>query len=181
MIVRREMGRSIELETGIHSDAPPDDSTRETAEPKARRSRSAVLGLHASRGFAWAEVIPEADVERVALALSDRKSVQSVNPFPGAHRYAAVVYGGRLYRLTSSSSSAAARFGHVESFWSYLQRRLKSKGGIRRKHLGLYLAEYAWRYNHRNQSAAEQLRETLALVRRAQVAGMSLTPRARAR
>jgi len=40
----------------------------------------------------------------------------------------------------------------LEGFWGYLRRRLAAKGGIRKERLPLYLAEYVWRYNHRNDS-----------------------------
>lgn len=83
--------------------------------------------------------------------------------------YGAVVYRGRFYRLArSGTSEGPARFGELEAFWAYLQQQLRSKGGIRPKRLGLYLAEYAWRYNHRRLSRAEQLRELFTLLRRKQ-------------
>ena len=40
----------------------------------------------------------------------------------------------------------------LEGFWGYLKRRLAAKGGIRKERLPLYLAEYVWRYNLRNDS-----------------------------
>jgi hypothetical protein len=155
------------------------DAMQDNGGRKTRRSRSAMLGLRASHGLTWAEIVPDEDSAQITRALRERRSDRAAIQWPGAEEYAGVVYGGRLYRLAHSGSGAAARFGHVESFWSYLQRRLKAKGGIRRHHLGLYLAEYAWRYNHRRLTPAEQLRETLKLVREARVEGMRLTPRSK--
>ena len=76
----------------------------------------------------------------------------------------AVVYRGRLYRLVESGA-AGAPFGQLEAFWAYLQRQLRATGGIRRERLGLYLAAFAWRYNHRKLSPAEQVQELLRLIR----------------
>jgi len=45
----------------------------------------------------------------------------------------------------------------LEGFWGYLKRKLVAKGGIRRERLPLYLAEYAWRYNHRNLKIKDQI------------------------
>jgi hypothetical protein len=113
------------------------------------RRRSAALGLSMADGAVWAEVIPDADVGQ-----------------PGLHRYAAVVYRGRLHRLAESVGGLPlVPFGQIEAFWAYLQRQLRAKGGIRRERLGLYLAEYAWRYNHRHVSSADRLRELLKLIR----------------
>jgi hypothetical protein len=39
-----------------------------------------------------------------------------------------------------------------------------SKGGIRRRRLGLYLAEYSWRYNHRKMTPRDQIRELFRLI-----------------
>jgi len=44
----------------------------------------------------------------------------------------------------------------LEGFWGYLKRRLSAKGGIRKERLPLYLAEYVWKYNHRNDSIVMQ-------------------------
>jgi hypothetical protein len=85
---------------------------------------------------------------------------------PTLHPYAAVVYRGRFYRLARATTGhPARRFGGIEAFWAYLQRKLRAKGGIRRERLQLYLSEYVWRYNHRHVSPAEQLRELLELIR----------------
>jgi len=73
------------------------------------------------------------------------------------------VYRGRLYR-NAEADAERAPFGQIEAFWAYLQRQLRAKGGIRRERLTLYLAEYAWRYNHRRLSPGEQVRELLSLV-----------------
>jgi hypothetical protein len=129
------------------------------------RRRFATLGLSTADGRDWAEVIPDSDAEQVERALRERKSGQSI-----ARRalspYTAVVYRGRLHRLgESAAGQPPIPFGQIEAFWAYLQRQLRAKGGIRRERLGLYLAEYAWRYNHRHLSSAEQLRELLKLIR----------------
>ena len=39
-----------------------------------------------------------------------------------------------------------------------------AKGGIRRRRLPLYLAEYVWRYNHRQLSVNQQVRALMALL-----------------
>jgi hypothetical protein len=82
----------------------------------------------------------------------------------GLHRYTGVVYRGRLYRLDVSGNGRVP-FGHVEAFWSNLHRQLRARGGIRRERLGLYLAAFAWRYNHRKLPPAQQVKELMTLIR----------------
>lgn len=145
-------------------------ATAERPRPKATRSRaprSPVLGLSMAHGQAWAEVVSDAQAEELRPVLPGRKPAQPIER-PAMSRYAAVVYRGRFYRLADAGTEgSSARFGELEAFWAYLRRQLRGKGGIRLSRLGLYLAEYAWRYNNRRLGPAEQLRELFKLIRRA--------------
>ena len=183
MVIRRAMMRSapahvrrvtdMEIAPVLRAGERQRASPQKSAQPA--RSRFAVLGLHAAHGYAWAEVVPNGEAEQLGRTLRERNGRQSIVR-PGSHRYAAVVYRGRFYRLAESGADRAP-FGQIEAFWAYLQRQLRAKGGIRRERLGLYLAEFAWRYNHRKLPQAEQVRELLTLIRQpAQVeeAGLSL-------
>lgn len=58
--------------------------------------------------------------------------------------------------------------GQIElltSFWSYLRENLVGRGGIRYNRLPLYLAEYAWKFNHRKLSRDRKLNRLLNLLR----------------
>jgi hypothetical protein len=171
MVVRRAMMRSaaanVRRVTDMEIAPAPRGGERERASPrksaKPPRPRFATLGLSAAHGYAWAEVVPDVEAEQLGRTLRERNGRQSIVR-PGVHRYTAVVYHGRFYRLAESGAGRAP-FGQIEAFWAYLQRQLRAKGGIRRERLGLYLAEFAWRYNHRKLSPAEQVRELLTLIR----------------
>ena len=52
-----------------------------------------------------------------------------------------------------------------EEFWSYLERRLVSRRGVRRERVRLYLSEHIWRYTHRALSQEQQVSELLKLIR----------------
>ena len=52
----------------------------------------------------------------------------------------------------------------MEGFWGYLKRMLAAKGGIRQERLPLYLAEYVWRYNHRELEIRDQIKLVLTLL-----------------
>lgn len=52
-----------------------------------------------------------------------------------------------------------------EEFWSYLERRISSRSGVRRERVRLYLAEYIWRYTHRALSQDQQVHELIKLIR----------------
>ena len=156
MIVRKAMAPSIAALARRSARAP--ERLRAGARP-----RVAALGLRVSESEAWADVIPDAEAEQLGRQLRDRTSRRSLAA-PGLP-YAAVVYRGRLYRVDHASADRVP-FGRVEAFWAYLQRQLRSKGGIRRERLGLYLADFAWRYNHRKLARSEQVGQLLTLMRR---------------
>lgn len=119
-----------------------------------------VFGISVDRGRAIAEVVPEPEADLVRRLVRARRPIAASI---GSTRYAAIVYRGRFHRLLRDDRDSA--FGELEAFWAYLQQRLRSKGGIRRARIALYLAEYAWRYNNRARSAHDQVRELLALLR----------------
>ena len=127
------------------------------------------LGLRTSHRLAWADVVSDKDTAQIARLFRERKIERSDIQWSGAQRCVGVVYGGRLYRLAPSGGGATARF-----------TASRPKAAFVGQPLGLYLAEYAWRYNQRRLSPAEQLQEAMKLVRRAQVEGMRLTPHSQA-
>ena len=71
--------------------------------------------------------------------------------------YTGVAANGYVHRMVKQhegeySDGKGYHINDLEGFWGYLKRRLSAKGGIRKERLPLYLAEYVWKYNHRNDS-----------------------------
>jgi hypothetical protein len=52
----------------------------------------------------------------------------------------------------------------LSNFWSYLRENLIGRGGIRYNRLPLYLAEYAWKFNHRKLSRERKLQQLLNML-----------------
>ena len=128
----------------------------------ARARHAEVIGLRITNGRASAEVASHADADQFAKWLLRRRVSGPTHAPRNSRRYMAVVFRGRLFRLESGAERVP--FGPIEAFWSYVQRQLRAKGGIRRERLDLYLASFAWRYNRRKVAPAEQVRELLALL-----------------
>lgn len=157
MIVRQALLR--DAQNGAQRPAP------------SRAAHVSLIGLRVLNGRASAEVVPQAEAEQLGRSLRNRENGRAHVP-RHSRRYMAVVYRGRLYRLTVSGA-ARVPFGPIEAFWAFVQRQLRAKGGIRRERLDLYLASFAWRYNHRKVAPAEQVDELLGLVGRSR--SVSLT------
>jgi transposase len=147
-IVRQALLR--DAQDGVHKPAAP------------RAAHAALIGLRVSSGRASAEVVPQAEAEHLGRWLRNRENGRAYVT-RHSRRYMAAVYRGRLYRLAESGAERVP-FGPIEAFWAYVQRQLRAKGGIRRERLDLYLASFAWRYNHRKVPPAEQVQELLGLV-----------------
>lgn len=164
-LVRQAITRSVPPNVQYDADSPVDAAPPvEERERRTRlvKSRFPAFGFYPAHGRVWAEVIPASEADELHQLLRDRHSRRSLAA-RFAHRYSAVAYRGRLYRIGRPGTHDAP-FGQIEAFWSYLHRQLRSKGGIRRGRLGLYLAEYSWRYNRR-MPPTEQVREFLNLIR----------------
>jgi transposase len=162
------------------SGVAPESQTTEAQEVGPRKSaehlrpRFPAIGLYVAHGLVGAEIIPGGEAEQLGPLLRARKTREPVALPPEWHGYAAVVYRGRFYRLAPTGHSDAA-FGRIEAFWAYLQRQLRAKGGIRRERLELYVAEYVWRYNRRQLSRAEQVKEIVGLLREQPAGGSKRT------
>jgi len=52
----------------------------------------------------------------------------------------------------------------LDGFWGQLKNFLASKGGVRRSELPRFVAEFVWRYNHRELLRKEQARRLLNLL-----------------
>lgn len=131
-------------------------------------AKQAVFGILARGGKVWAEVVPNVEAKTLLSLLAQRVTVGSVVCSDAFRSYTGVAAGGYIHRLVDHSQAFSDRQGsHVnglEGFWGYLKRRLAAKGGIRRERLPLYLAEYVWRYNHRQISRREQAQKLLKLL-----------------
>ncbi len=165
LVVRRRMSELAPSAVVLAHERDEDNGLDDTQhEPATAKTRMPVLGIYDSHGQFWGEVVSGREAARIARAIRERGPDRL--ELPGIGPYSAVVYRRRLYRLSESGErGVSTSFGQIESFWSYLQRQLRSRGGIRRSRLNLYLAEYAWRYNHRKLSPEQQVRELMLLVR----------------
>jgi transposase len=146
--------------------APAVDAAASPAADEASlpRPASAVYGLRQAGTTAVAEVVPwlPRDVLRLVQAPpGDRPALP-----PPLQAYSAVGYRGRLYRLHPAPDDKV-RAGQLEAFWAYVRRQLTTKGGVRRERLGLFLAEYTWRYAHRALTPKAQVAQLLRLLQAA--------------
>lgn len=52
----------------------------------------------------------------------------------------------------------------IDGYWGMLKNHLAAIGGIRKKHLHLFIGEHVWRYNHKELSRREQVQTLYAFL-----------------
>ncbi len=132
--------------------------------------KTPVFGILCRGGKVWAQVVP--DITRATLQglISRRVKPGSTVWSDTLGSYTGIATKGYVHRLVKhipachQYGSGERHINGLEGFWGYLKRRLTAKGGIRRERLPLYLAEYVWRYNHRDISIEQQVKQLMRLI-----------------
>ncbi|MDH5202780.1 MAG: IS1595 family transposase [Nitrospirota bacterium] len=122
------------------------------------------------RGKVWAEIVPDVEAATLSPLIKQRVKRGSTICSDTWKSYTGIAAKGYVHRMVEHgkgeySDSKGNHINGLEGFWGYLKRRLAAKGGIRKKRLPLYLAEYVWRYNHRIMSVHEKTDKMLFLLR----------------
>ena len=133
---------------------------------KGKRGRGAghkilVLGLLKREGYVFTEIVNRATKEELLPII--RRVVQSGSDIytDGWGSYDALAVYGYNHKKVKHTEDEFARpdgthINGVESYWSWVKRRLNKFNGIGRSRFGDYLLESEWRFNHR-----DDLRKTL--------------------
>ena len=124
-------------------------------------SKTPVFGILCRGGKVWAQVVPDVEARTLMPLISRWIEAGSIVCSDTWKSYTGVAAKGYVHRLVKHhkgeySDSKGNHINGLEGFWGYLKRRLAAKGGIRKERLPLYLAEYVWRYNHRNENIESQ-------------------------
>ena len=124
-------------------------------------SKTPVFGILCRGGKVWAQVVPDVEAKTLMPLISRRVKAGSIVCSDTWKSYTGVAAKGYVHRLVKHhkgeySDGKGNHINGLEGFWGYLKRRLAAKGGIRKERLPLYLGEYVWRYNHRNDNIVNQ-------------------------
>jgi transposase-like protein len=130
-----------------------------------------VFGILCRNGTVWAEVVDDVGAETLQPLISRKVSIGSIICSDTWKAYTGIASRGYVHRLVNHgekqySDCKGNHINGLEGFWGYLKRKLVSKGGIRSEKLPLYLGEYVWRYNHRNENDNVKVRRIIHLLER---------------
>jgi transposase-like protein len=132
--------------------------------------KTPVFGILCRKGKVWAEIVPDVEAKTLIPLIKQHVKPGSTVCSDTWKSYTGIAAKGYVHRLVEHgkgeySDKKGNHINGLEGFWGYLKRRLAAKGGIRKERLPLYLAEYVWRYNHRNMSVHEKTDKMLSLLR----------------
>ena len=156
-VVRSALSRSLHGE----------EVTRDVARSPAD---APVVGLRVCETSPVAELV--SDLSAMALGRQLRPPADLVAEFPQLAAYVAIIWRGQLRWLRELP---AGERGEFSAFWAYLRRQLTARGGRRRARLGLFLAEFSWRYRFRKLDPDVQVQQVLRLVGGGEVSRVGLS------
>jgi transposase len=145
-------------------------SERKTGSKRGRGTKKTpVFGILCRGGKVWAQIVPDVEARTLLPLITKQVEPGSTVCSDTWKSYTGVAANGYVHRLVKHqegeySDNKGNHINGLEGFWGYLKRRLAAKGGIRRERLPLYLTEYVWRYNHRNETIESQKKQLLKLL-----------------
>ena len=145
-------------------------SVRDQGSKRGRgTTKQPVFGILCRNGTVWAEVVDDVGAETLQPLISKKVTAGSIICSDTWKAFTGIASRGYIHRLVNHgekqySDGKGNHINGLEGFWGYLKRKLVSKGGIRREKLPLYLGEYVWRYNHRNENDNVKVKHIIKLL-----------------
>jgi len=145
-------------------------SVRDQGSKRGRGTKKQpVFGILCRNGSVWAEVVDDVGADTLQPLISKKVSAGSIVCSDTWKAYTGIASRGYVHRLVNHgekqySDGKGNHINGLEGFWGYLKRKLVSKGGIRREKIPLYLGEYVWRYNHRNENDNVKVKRIIKLL-----------------
>jgi transposase len=127
-----------------------------------------LFGILCRNGKVWATIVDDTEAKDL-IPIIENKIKKGTRICSDTWRaYTGLATKGYVHRTVKHQKKEYAKgrnhINGLEGFFGYLKRQLSSRGGIRRKRLPLYLAEYVWRYNNRRLKIKQQIKCLLKLI-----------------
>ena len=138
-----------------------------------------IVGLFSrTSGKVYIEVLPKKlDVQRIFTIIRERVIKGSTLYTDGFKMYRGLRETPYRHEFVDHLQGEMVRgdihTNNIEGFWGILKRKLGCIGGMRREYLFLFVAEIAWKFNHRKVSLSEQEALLLRLVQEKTFGGRS--------
>lgn len=115
-----------------------------------------VVGILKRKGMVYAEIIPDASRKSIMPIITKLIQKSKSNIYTDKWKsYDSLVFQGYKHHRINHSKEFAIKHNHIngiESFWSYVKRKMRKHNGIPRKKFYLYLKESEFRFNNRSKN-----------------------------
>jgi len=132
-------------------------------------TKQPVFGILCRSGKVFARLVEDTKAKNLIPLITKKVKPGTKVCSDTYNSYTGLVTKGYVHRTVEHHKKEYTRgknhINGLEGFWGYLKRKLAAKGGIRRKYLYLFLAEYVWRYNNRSLKFDEQVKRLLGLLK----------------
>jgi len=112
-----------------------------------------VIGILKRKGQVYTEIIPDASRSSIIPVITGLIQKSKSNIYTDRWRsYDGLVFHGYKHTRINHSKQFVKNHNHIngiESFWSYVKRKMRKHNGIPRKKFYLYLKEAEFRFNNR--------------------------------
>lgn len=132
--------------------------SRHKGDPRGRSTSSKipVIGILKRNGQVYTEIISDASRKSIMPIITRLIHKSKSNVYTDKWRsYDGLVYSGYKHHRINHSKEFARNHNHIngiESFWSYVKRKMRKHNGIPKQKFYLYLKEAEFRFNNRNEN-----------------------------
>jgi len=130
--------------------------SRHFGDPRGRSTKVKipVIGLRKRNGLVYTEIISDASRKSIMPIITKliHKSKSNIYTDKWKSYDGLVLSGYKHYRINHSKQFVKDHnhINGIESFWSYVKRKMRKHNGIRKDKFYLYLKESEFRFNNRN-------------------------------
>jgi transposase len=152
----KKMRGSIEIDESYFG-------SRHSHDPRGRSTKRKipVIGLLKRNGTVYTQVITDASEFSIMPVIAKLIEKSKSNLYTdGWKTYDSLVHVGYRHQRINHSKEFAKGHNHIngiESFWSYVKRKMRKHNGIARHKFVLYLKESEFRFNHRREDLYQAL------------------------
>ena len=169
--LREKMAEKCEEEAKFAGIIEIDESYFGPKRIRGKRGRGAggktiVFGLLKRGGKVFSQIVPDAKAKSLIPIIRGKVAPEAEIQSDGWRAYNGLVdFGFKKHFCVHHGKNEFARgrnhINGIESFWSFVKRRLKKFNGIRREKFYFYLKESEFRFNFRNKNLYDILLKIL--------------------
>ena len=157
--IRERIAHLAENDTQLSGEIEVDESYFGAKRIRGKRGRGAkgkipVIGLLKRNGAVYTKIVARCSRKELVPIIRGKILSESTVYTDGWKSYDGLVLNGyKHYRIYHSKDEFARGKNHIngiESFWSYVKRRMAKQNGVRKNKFMLHLKESEYRWNNKN-------------------------------